>query len=130
MERPGPERGMALHAVEMKRRIRDGDHLPLAAPDPGAPTSPPEVFYGCSAPGCSEERTWPADELWWWDAIEDRDESDGRPPGWYCHQCSIDRDIDFVEMAFLRGIRLDRWLKADMVNVARRIVERTGRARS
>ena len=59
-----------------------------------------EAAYACKVRDCSEEQTWPADEMFWWpgDARHER--------GWYCWDCTKAVVLDMIEQ-----VRLDKHLE-------------------
>ena len=59
----------------------------------------PKPLYGCASEGCSEEYSFPAEDLAWFSGNEDL------KPGWYCFNC-----VDWVE-AECDGPRLDEEIK-------------------
>ena len=59
-----------------------------------------EAAYACKVRDCSEEQTWPADEMFWWpgDARHER--------GWYCWDCTKAVVLDMLDL-----VRLDKHLE-------------------
>ena len=82
-----PGRGGEMKAITMV----DMRWINAATPDP---------FYGCADEGCADERSWPSEEIYWWDGYEYYDDDDDRlvrrdgppTPGWYCEGCIDDQN--------------------------------------
>ena len=75
----------------------------LADPRPAAggrlPT-PPTALYPCCQEGCREERTWPPDDLSWFDGQPEKRDANGDierfavKAGWYCGECASEIGIE------------------------------------
>ena len=75
--------------------------------------APPEALYPCSRKCCREDRTWPAEDIVWYDRQEEQLDEDGNvgrtevDAGWYCGECAADLQIETT------GPRLDEVLRAE-----------------
>ena len=91
---------MARHEAAVKT-TRDG-RLP----------APPAALYPCSREGCREDRTWPPDDLTWFDGRPETLDDNGdvehfaAEAGWYCGECASELGID------AEGPALDAVLKS------------------
>ena len=54
----------------------------------------PEPLFGCAVDSCREQQTWPAKDMFFWNARTFSRESRYLPlngtrwePGWYCNEC-------------------------------------------
>ena len=60
----------------------------------------PEALYACCEEGCREERSWPADDVQWFDGQEEKRDDDGNvevfaaKTGWYCSECASEIGIE------------------------------------
>ena len=75
--------------------------------------APPPALYPCSREDCRQSRTWPPDDILWFDGQEETLDKAGNidrrkvAAGWYCVECASDLEIEPA------GPRLDEVLRAE-----------------